>query len=323
VIRLKRPDLRIRHRSGFFGLTDEEIGLTPNQTLQEGFLSALISPFSENGIGLRVNALFGNDARQGSYLRTLIHVQAKDLKFTDEPDGNKKAVFNIAAYTFGDNGNPIDTVSKTYELSVKPDLYQEWMEKGFVYQITLPVKKPGAYQLRVALRDEQGEKIGTISQIVEVPNLKNDRLFLSGMMLQSITPEQLREIEKGQIRTVNSNQSDQPDAQTDSSLRRFPRNVLLQYAYTVFNARLDQTKSPQLQAQTRVFHNGKIYFEGKPIMLDTKGQTDGERLKFNGVISLPANMDQGEYVLQIIIIDLLAEDKKRFASQWIDFEIIK
>jgi VWFA-related protein len=323
-IRLKRSDLKVRYRNGFFGVTNEEIGLSESRRApQEEFLSALISPFGASDIGLKLHALFGNDARQGSFIRSVIHVQAKDLKFTDEPDGTKKAVFNIAASTFGDNGVPVDTVSKTYTLAVATELYREWMNKGFVYQITLPIKKPGAYQLRVALRDEQGEKVGAASQFVEVPDLKNDRLVLSGIRLQSVTPDQIKEIVKGQQPAGNQNQTEAPDPQTDTALRRFRRAVFLQYAYAVYNAKLDQTKSPRLQAQVRVFRDGKIFFEGKPVMLDPNGQTDAERLRFNGAISLPADMDLGEYVLQIILTDTLAKDNRRIASQWIDFEVIK
>jgi hypothetical protein len=34
-------------------------------------------------------------------------------------------------------------------------------------------------------------------------------------------------------------------------------------------------------------------------------------------------MQPGEYVLQIVVTDLLAKDKDRVATQWMDFEIVK
>ena len=34
-------------------------------------------------------------------------------------------------------------------------------------------------------------------------------------------------------------------------------------------------------------------------------------------------MQPGEYVLQIVVTDLLAKDKYRVATQWMDFEIVK
>jgi hypothetical protein len=48
--------------------------------------------FAVSGIDLRLNALFGSDAKKGAFVRSLLHINAGDLKFTDEKDGSKKAV---------------------------------------------------------------------------------------------------------------------------------------------------------------------------------------------------------------------------------------
>ena len=39
---------------------------------------------------------------------------------------------------------------------------------GIFYFLTVPIKKPGVYQLRVAVRDESSERVGSASQFVEV-----------------------------------------------------------------------------------------------------------------------------------------------------------
>lgn len=321
-IRLKRPDLKVRYRSGFFGLSDQDFGLSDASSQQTGFLNVLASPFAANNIEIRLNALFGNDAVQGNFIRALIHVEAKDLKFTDEPDGTKKAVFDIAALTFGENGVPIDTVNKTYSVAADANLYKEWMEKGFTYQITLPVKKLGAYQFRAGLYDEQAGKSGTASQFIVVPELKNDRLAISGIGLQGITAEQIKILTSDNV-TNEQLKANADAAQTDTALRRFRPNRLLQYNYSIYNARIDSVSIPQLVAQTRLFRDGKLYLEGKPVPLNPGNQSDKKRLKFNGAIALPADMKPGEYVLQIIVTDQLAEDKNKTVTQLIDFEIIK
>src|SRR5215213_7087911 len=171
-IKVKGKDLKVRYRSGFFNVADRETpvaktNLTPVQQIQ----NALTSPFAVNDIPLRLNALFGNNAVQGSFVRTLLHVSAKDLQFTDEPDGTKKAVFDILAITFGDNGAPIDQIARTYTLPVTGEMHKVIMKNGFVYFFTLTIKKPGAYQFRAALRDTRTGKVGSASQFIEVPNL--------------------------------------------------------------------------------------------------------------------------------------------------------
>ena len=85
-IKLNRPDAVVRYRSGFFNVADEEVektlptSLTPQQRVSR----ALMSPFSVNEIELGLNALYANDEAYGNYLRTLLHINGKNLSFTKE-----------------------------------------------------------------------------------------------------------------------------------------------------------------------------------------------------------------------------------------------
>jgi VWFA-related protein len=322
IIKINRPGLKVRYRSGFFGVADEDAVRSAKLTPQQQISSALTSPFGANGVNMRLNTVFGNDAKMGSYIRSLLHVDAKDLKFTDEPDGVKKAVFDVIALTFGDNGAPIDSVSKTYTVRIPKDELPRLLEKGFIYYVNVPIKKPGAYQLRIALRDEGSEKIGAANQFVEVPNLKKNRLTLSGLILQSMTFEQYQKMSQGQQAAAGNNQPDEVlDSQTDTALRRFKRGSVLQYGYAVYNAKVDTTSRPQLTAQLRLFRDGKPVFEGKPVPLDFTGQTDFQHLNAGSALALPANMELGDYVLQVIVTDSLAKEKNRIATQYVEFEL--
>jgi hypothetical protein len=50
------------------------------------------------------------------------------------------------------------------------------------------VKRPGPYQLRVALRDVIADRIGSASQFVDVPDVKKGRLTLSGLVIGTAPP---------------------------------------------------------------------------------------------------------------------------------------
>ena len=117
-VKLLRKGLTVRHRSGFFNVADETVAKKPEtetQTPVTLLKRAMMSPFAVNEVSLSLNALFGNSAN-GAYVRSLLHVQAKDLKFTDEADGSKKAVFDVWAASFGDNGAVVDQITKTVHL---------------------------------------------------------------------------------------------------------------------------------------------------------------------------------------------------------------
>ncbi|MCY7345044.1 MAG: VWA domain-containing protein [Pyrinomonadaceae bacterium] len=325
VVKVNRKNARVRYRSGFFNLTDEQVKTLPaKETPARQIQAALTSPFAAGGIGLRLNTLFANDARQGSFVRSLLHVNAKDLKFVEEADGIQKAVFDILAVSFGDNGAVVDEISKTYTLRVKGEAYRKVVSDGFVYNFSFPIKKAGAYQYRVVIRDSETQKIGSANQFIEVPNLKKERLTVSGIVLENLTAEQWRrratDAPPATVPT-GASEPETTDPLTDTSLRRFQRGTILRYAFEIYNAKSDAARKPNLTTQIKVFRDGKPILEGTNVPLDLLGQTDLQRIKFAGALSLGGEISAGEYVPQIVITDNLAKKKRQIATQFVQFEI--
>jgi VWFA-related protein len=323
TVKVKRDGLKVRYRSGFFNVNDQQIArmTTVKQTPAEQISSALASPFAASGITLRLNTIFGNDAK-GSYVRSLLHVNARDLKFTDEADGSKKAVFDVLAISFGDNGQVVDQIGKSYSFNVKAAAYDKILKDGFVYYFSFPVKKPGAYQFRVAIRDDRTEKVGSASQYIEVPDLKKNRVTISGILLENFTRDQWAEYSNDAPKTVGASNVDlSTNPMNDTSVRRFKRGTILRYGYEIYNAKLGASGKPNLMTQVRIFRDGKLVLDGKKIDLDPFGQTDFLRIKTVGALSLGGEMAAGDYILQIIITDGMAKEKQKIATQFVQFEL--
>jgi len=325
-LKITRPGkFNVRMRNGFYGVTDEETapGL---QTGARQLLSALASPFGSAGVHVRLTSLFANDAKLGSVMRSMLHVRASDLTFTDEPDGWHQAVFDILAITFGDNGVVVDQISRTHTMRVKGKTYERVLNAGFTYNITVPVKKAGAYQLRTALRDTHSQRVGSSSQFIEVPDVKKNRLALSGILMSGM-PAQLSQKNAGAVAPEREN-SDDSEAESDpyasAAVRQLKQGLILVYSFAIYNAQIDKTTGkPQLNTQVRMFRDGKPVLTGKETPLDASNQPDLKRLPMTGAIQLGSVMPPGEYVLQVIVTDALAKEKFRVASQWIDFEVVK
>ena len=316
-IKVTRPNVKVRYRSGFFGVSDEKLR-PPVMTTSQRILNALTSPFSVNGVAVRLNTLFGNDAKGGQYVQSLLHIRAQDLKFTDAADGSKIAVFDVVAMSFGDNGLVIDRLSKTYTMTIKKDAFQHIWQNGFVYQVVFPVKKPGAIQLRIAVHDQGTDKIGSANQFVEVPNLKKNRLVLSSLVLENLTLDDWKKRNAAGNSTVVDT-----DPLMDTSLRRFKKGTVLNYGMTVFNPKLDPSGKTDLTYKTRLFRDGKVIFEGKANPLAMSVQPGAAALPLQGTISLGTAMEPGDYVLQLEITDNLAKEKRKLAWQFVDFEVIE
>lgn len=324
-IKVLRKDTNVRYRSGFFGVSDEQIKKPSAKTPAQQLVAALGSPFGLNDIALRLNTLYGNDAKQGDFVSSFLHVNARDLKFTDEADGSKKAVFDVLAISFGVNGTVGEQISKSYTLTVKDAAYRKLLNDGFVYYFTFPVKKAGAYQYRVAIRDSQTQKVGSANQFIEVPNLKKHRLTLSGLVLENLTEAQWRQAygqasnETGKS-TENAQNSSDPLKAT--ALRKFNRGTILRYGYEIYNAK-SAAQNPNLNTQIRIFHDGKMILDGKQLPLNFSGQTDLERIKATGAINLGGDMPAGDYVLQIVVTDTMAKEKNNVATQFVQFEVFE
>ncbi|HSK72601.1 MAG TPA: hypothetical protein VK892_12940, partial [Pyrinomonadaceae bacterium] len=109
----------------------------------------------------------------------------------------------------------------------------------------------------------------------------------------------------------------------NTALRQFKQGTVLNYGMAVYNAKLDAARKPNLTLQTRIFRDGKLYFEGKPAPVETAGQTDLGRIKASGSISLGSAMPPGDYVLQMVVTDNLAKEKRKIAAQFVQFEIVQ
>ena len=334
TIKVKRPGLSVRYRTGFYGITDED-ARPARRTLAEQMLGALTSPFNSAGVNVHLVSVFSNDAHTGSFMRSVLHVDGRDLTFTDEPGGIHKAVFDLLAMTFGDNGMVLDQIGRTHTIRVPEESYRRLVQNGFDYFMTVPVKKAGAYQLRVALRDTSTQRIGSASQFVEVPNLSKNRLTLSGLIMQGTSPETLKQTSAAASETASETSPDGPvntkyedttsntiDPEAGPAVRRFRVGMMLEFNFFIFNAALDKaTGQPQLLTQLHLFRDGQEVFTGKQIPYNALKQPDLKRLMVGGNLQLGAGTAPGQYVLQVVVTDNLAKEKYRTTSQWIDFEI--
>lgn len=308
-VNVKKRGLMVRTRNGFYGIeegSERPAELSPTDQLKK----ALIYPFGANEINVRLTTLFTN-FETGSLLRSLIYIKAQDLVFVDEPDGGHKATFDLGIILFGENGSVKDQQSRLVTLKLSKDAYESAVRKGIVYALDTPLNLTGAFQFRIALRDQTSSRIGSAGQFVQIPNLSKGRLALSGLVL---------------LRDTGDNSNSGPDAQdaitSGPAVRQFRQGANVLFAYSIYNAPLDAaTHLPQLTTQTRIFRDGKPVFSGDPTPVELNPQVDLKRAPSVGRIQLGSEFPPGEYVLQIIVTDRTKE--KQVATEWVDFEIVK
>jgi hypothetical protein len=77
-----------------------------------------------------------------------------------------------------------------------------------------------------------------------------------------------------------------------------------------------------VQTQTRIFRDGKMLMEGRQNPLDLYGQTNMQKIAASGALSLGNSLTPGDYVLQIVVTDNMAKEKRRTTTQFVQFEIV-
>jgi VWFA-related protein len=321
TVRVKRAGLRVRTRTGFYGVTDEE-SQPLKLSLGKHLLYALASPFGAKDIRVRMTSQFWQEKKGGAFVNAMLHIDANDLKFEETVNGWRKATFEIAAFTFGDNGQVIDHSDRAYNLSMNDKDYQRTLQKGIFYRINLPIKKPGAYQLRTAVLDQGTKKLGSANEFIEIPDLKTGRLALSGLIMRGsnspTTASQAKQAREQEGRV------EEADAQASPAVRRFRQGMIADYGYVIYNARVDKaTGKPQLTTQVRVYRDGRLVFDGGVRPFDPKEQMEVTRVIAGGSVRLGKDLTPGDYALQVIVIDKLAKEKQQTVTNWIDFEIVR
>lgn len=305
-VKLLRAGLEVRSRSGFFGRSDLLHPPKP-QGRDAELRAALSSPFGAGGIHVRLSTFYAQSPAAGAFVDAMLYIDAKDLKFADQPDGWHKAVIDVAALTFDENGNPVDSSGKTYTIQMKDADYDNAVKNGIVYTMQHPVKKPGPYQFRVALRDAASDQVGSASEFIDVPDVGKGKLTLSSLVLH-------RYVEKP---GAAPGQPAAPGATGSPATRVFAPGDEILYGYQILNAKQEANQKPDLEAYTRLFRDGQEIFTGKPAAVPAP---DGARQNIaGGVLRLGTKMQPGDYVVQVVVTDRAA---KTTASQYTDFRVL-
>ena len=248
-----------------------------------------------------------------------MHLDGEQLSFVDEPNGIKKGVFDVVAVTLNEKNEVVDEFNRTHTIRFPTANLANIKQNGLIYRADIPVKKPGAYNFRVAIRDVTSKQLGSAGQQIEVPDLKKNNLLLSALTIGEVALKDGKPIMPSVERAENGFT---PVATVSNpAIRRFRPGAILGYSYKIYNAELDKaTRQPKLTVQVRLYREGQVVIEGAPQATQFEPQSHMTRLSDFGYLRLQAEALAGDYALQVVIKDLKANET---TSQWIDFEVMR
>lgn len=296
-VKVTRAGLHVRSRTGFFGESDAE-SLPKYTTPVEQLRATMLSPFQSAAVGVRLTALYAEVPKQGPVVRNLLRINAADLTWHHLLGSDFARILLVAVAT-GEGAQPLAAMGRVYDLQVKPGMIAEARRDGVFYSLDVPVPKRGAYQVRVAVRDEATGKMGSATQFIEVPNLKKAGFALSSVVLR----------EREQPLALTGREDLTP------AIRQFPRGTALEFLCLVARGR-NPKGDLDLATRVRILRDGKEVYSAPAKLVDAKGS--GQAVF--GALKLTDEMPPGEYYLQVIAADQKGNGDA--AGQWTDFTVL-
>jgi hypothetical protein len=97
----------------------------------------------------------------------------------------------------------------------------------------------------------------------------------------------------------------------------------MHYALEVYNPTLEAASHrPRLTRRLRIWRDGAVVIETPATPLDLGAQTDWKVIAIAGSLTLTKAVKPGQYAIEVVIEDDLADPARRTATQSMDFEVV-
>ena len=180
-----KPGLVVRARKGYVaprGRAPEAKPTTASSASPE-LRDAIESPLPLPGLPLGMTAVvFKGPAPKGSVVISTL-VNGSTLPFS-EAAGMFKNDLEVMAMATDEKGKTTYSDRNTVNLSMKPDTANRVKATGFRVIQSMDLA-PGRYQLRVAVREGNTRKAGSVTFDLEVPDFSKQPLSMSGLAITS------------------------------------------------------------------------------------------------------------------------------------------
>lgn len=299
-IRVKNKDLKVLSRRGYFAREDQ--AAAEPVTKQDQVLAAIKSPVARRDVDLEAMVLYKAAEPAKGAIDISIVVDPRKLQF-ETVNGKQQASYDVVGFVFDELGKLRGGFNETLTASLTADELNRAKKEGGLAYTTGTTLPAGAYQIRLAVRDNKTGGVGTISRYIEVPDLSKGKLAASSLLLGAAVPGEMNATRLTPL----------------TPTRRIARNQDLRYAVVIYNPKLKDGK-PQLQTQLFISQGGRtIYKEAdQPVPV---GPNAAQQLKL-GQFGL-SGVKPGRYTLTLVITDMQADKKTQPLARSMDFVVVE
>ena len=236
----------------------------------------------------------------------MIQVKKRNVTYVNK-DGIQRGTLNI----FGRVTTLTGRISQTFEETIQDDqpaeLLPKVLESSDVYSKALPLR-PGRYRFDIVVKDVNGDRMGTWSRGLIVPDMSDDKGLTSSTLILADVMEKVPSKQVGTGMFVLGSTKVRPRMDgADGTPARFKRDQKLNFWMQVYNLGVnDQSKKSSAQFEYDIVNSATK----KPVLhavetTDQIGNT-GDQVTLEKSMSL-ASLEPGTYELTVKVNDNISK----------------
>jgi GWxTD domain-containing protein len=234
-----------------------------------------------------------------------IQVKNRDITFVNK-EGVQRGTVNIFGRVTTLTGRIAQTFEDTVQVDVPAELLPKTAENSSIYWKALPLR-PGRYRFDVVVKDVNGDRVGTWSKGVLVPEFSEDKLSSSSLILaDQMEPVAAKNVGTGSF-VIGTTKVRPRVPPSDGKPVVFKRSQKLNFWMQVYNLGVDEkTHKPSATVEYDVVNAAT----NKPV-IHTVESTDkmgniGDQVTLEKTLSA-SSLDPGTYRIQIKVSDNISK----------------
>src|ERR1039458_4376665 len=184
-LKVLRPGVLVRSRAGYISHRPQVEFPAPveHRVLLN---TALRSPFAAADIRVRLTALFSTYSKDGFSVDAVVLFDAHDFSFIHDSEDRYRGSVHLGMAAYRDDGRSTILLEREFPFNLRPAEYRFCLEHGLRSTFQMKMPGPGAWQIRAVVADSASDRLGSATRFVEIPDVPQGGLALSGLSLREI-----------------------------------------------------------------------------------------------------------------------------------------
>jgi hypothetical protein len=266
------PEYSVRTARGF-ALSDltAETEAESVKTPQQRLIQAMKAPLPVTDLGVSARADFLETETDDKKVSLAVYFDGDRFQYREQDQRNAVELEIIYAI-YDSSGKQVEGTSAKVQGELSRDRLTQAKTRGYKFIRRLPLK-PGVYQVRIGVREEGTNRMGTATAWVDIPELAQNKLEMSSLILSNPL-----DIDAASSEGINVSELEQ--IKMVQGIPLFERGDSFDYSFRIYQDALALAK-PDLEWMPELFRGGKLIKQGQwlPIFIekediDSKGWMD-------------------------------------------------